>query len=439
MKAALSGVAYGAALALMVQGWGCTAPASPAGRQSGADDGRQANEARHLEAPYVVLVSFDGFRHDYQSRFDTPNFDRLAARGLVAEGLVPVYPSKTFPGHYSIVTGMYPEHHGLTANTIWDRERDRVYRISDRTQVNDGSWYGGEPLWVTAERQGMRAASYFWVGSEADIGGVAPSYRHLYDGSIPSETRVDGAIEWLRLPEDRRPHFLTLYFSMVDDAGHSLGPESPEMRGAVEEADQVLGRLMDGLDQLPHGSRIYLVVVSDHGMMEVRFRDYIDLADFPGARIVDSGAHVSLFVEPDGPTSATDLRDALRAMLPDSEVYLRDEMPAPYNHRDNGRIGDVEVLVGEHRVVLRAPPGGPPTNPPAPSGGNHGYSHLLTDMRGILLAAGPAIRPGTKTGPVEQVDLYPWMAALLGLEPAAGIDGDGSVMRSLSGAPPEVR
>src|SRR5512138_1843541 len=173
---------------------------------------------------YVVLVSFDGFRSDYLDRGLTPVLDSLAGAGVRADSMLPVQPAKTFPNHYTIATGLYPGEHGIVANTFYDAERDAWYSPANRAAVEDGTWYRGEPIWVTAQRQGLRTGTMFWIGSEADVGGVRPNYWKRFDATMPGEARVDTVLSWLRLPATERPRLLTLYFEFTDDAGSRYGP-----------------------------------------------------------------------------------------------------------------------------------------------------------------------------------------------------------------------
>jgi len=223
------------------------------------------NAAAQLSKPYVVLVSLDGFRYDYAKRYGAKRLLELAARGASApNGMIPVFPSLTFPNHYTLVTGLYPEHHGIVANSFYDPARKERYSFSDSKTNGDGSWYGGTPLWALAEQQGMRSASFFWPGSEAEIQGKRPSYYMRYDDKFPDETRVEQILAWLRLPPEKRPHFITLYYSNVDHAGHVFGPDAPETGEAVRHVDGLLGKLADGIATL--GLAVDLIVVSDHGM-----------------------------------------------------------------------------------------------------------------------------------------------------------------------------
>ena len=394
--------------------------------ESGPAAGR--NDPRHLDKPYVVVVSFDGFRHDYMEMFDTPNFDRVAAEGARADGLIPVFPSLTFPAHYSIATGLHPGTHGLVANTFHDREFDRTYSLSDRETVEDGEWYGGEPIWVTAEKQGMVSAAFYFVGSEADVQGIRPSYWKPFDPIIPNEVRVDTVLTWLGLPGEERPHFVSLYFAEADYAGHRFGPgESPELAQAVAQVDRALGRLLDGLDELPHTEQVFLLLVSDHGMSDVRPEGYYaldEIADLTGARLTSAGSVGILFVD-GGEDRIDELQVQLDEGMPEAEVYRASEAPARLRLNGHPRFGDLVIVPEEGYSVGIGPRRGG-------SLGMHGWDPRFPSMHGIFLARGPGIDPGTRLPRIEGVDIYPFMARVLGLEPAAGIEGDPEALAGLA-------
>ena len=237
------------------------------------------NTAAQQSKHYVVLVSLDGFRYDYPQKFGAPHLLALAKRGASAPaGMLPSYPSLTFPNHYTIVTGLYPEHHGIVGNTFYDPTTKKTfsYKTSSSTE---GSFYGGMPLWSLAEQQGMRSACFFWPGSEADIHG-RPSYYVPFQDNYPDEQRVDQVISWLKLPPAERPHFITLYYANTDHAGHIYGPDSEETRAAVHHVDEMVGDLSSKLAQLH--LPVDLIVVADHGMIKVQggwinLEDYADL------------------------------------------------------------------------------------------------------------------------------------------------------------------
>ena len=383
------------------------------------------NAPETLDKPYVVLVSFDGFRHDYQSRYDTPNFDRVATTGAIADALIPVYPSLTFPSHYSIATGLYPEHHGIVGNRFYDPVRSEEYALGNTAAVQDGTWYGGEPIWVTAETQGMVAAALFFVGTEAAVGGVRPTFWTAYNGRMSHRERVDRVLAWLGLPPEERPHLITLYFSAVDGAGHDAGPTSSAVAGAVRQVDDALGWLLDGIGRLPHGDHVSAVLVSDHGMAAVDpdlVTDLREVADLRDIRIVGTGPVANLFVRGDRDRARAvrdDINDGLRA----GRAYLRAEVPEALHYRMDARVGDL-VVVAEPGAMIGLGRSSPPP-------GMHGWDPRHPDMHGIFLATGPEIVPGGRVGPVESVHVYPFLTRLLHLTPNPNIDGDASVLAPL--------
>jgi len=401
----------------------CTPTATEAQAGSGG-----TNDPRWIDAPCVVLVSFDAFRWDYPDRGLTPNLDRLAARGVRADALVPMFPSKTFANHYSIATGLSPGHNGIVANNFYDPAFDATYRLSDRSTVEDGRWYGGEPIWVTAELQGMVTAAMFFVGTEAPVKGIQPTYWNKFDANVTEDTRIRTVLDWLAMPAEKRPHLITLYFERLDNAGHWYGPDSPELNRALIGADSIVGRLMDGIDALPHGDRVNLVVLTDHGMalLDRPPVELEDWADLTGVRVITAGPIGQLYVGGDT-ARARALRDSLDR-APGMYAYLPDETPALWRTGRNPRFGDV-LLVAEEGVQIRRR-GQTGERTPA----THGWPPIQ-DMYGIFFATGPGIRPGTRVPPFENIDVYPFLAALLGLEPSPDIDGSLDSLRPILTSP----
>ena len=417
---------FAAGCSAVRQSAGADGPVPPAEEVApGRADGR--NHARHLAKPYVVLVSFDGFRHDYMEMFETPNFDRMAAEGARAEGLIPVFPSLTFPAHYSIATGLYPGTHGLVTNTFYDRERDGTYSLSDRETVEDGTWYGGEPIWVTAEKQGMVSAAFYFVGSEADVQGIRPSYWKRFDPDVPNEARADTVLAWLSLPPEARPHFVSMYFADADYAGHRQGPRNvPELAEAVEQVDRALGRLLDGLAQLAHGPEVYVALVSDHGMSDVQPEGHYaldEIADLSGVRLTSGGTVGILFVA-GGEERIEELRARLDDGMPQAEVYRASDAPERLRLKGHPRFGDLVIVPEEGYTVGIGPRRGS-------SLGMHGWDPRFPSMHGIFLVKGPGIDPGTRLPRIEGVDIYPFLARVLGLEPAEGVEGDSQALAGL--------
>ena len=385
-----------------------------------ADHGPNAAEQR--AKPYVVLVSMDGFRYDYPKRYGAKHLLEMAASGASApEGMIPSYPSVTFPNHYTIVTGLYPEHHGIVANTFYDPTRKEVYDSRDARTVKDGVWYGGTPLWVLAEQQGMRSACAFWIGSEAEIQGTRPTYYLNYDGALPNGKRVAQVLEWLRLPADVRPHFITLYFADTDGAGHKFGPESPQVAAAVQELDAEIGSLMAGIQELK--LPVDVIVLADHGMVKVEgptvYLDQFGLKPMWFERVVGTNLY---------PRSEADARAAYEAMRSRSDkfqVYRRSQAPAHLHYDSNAREGDpIVVATGPFLLAASADAQGPG----GPLVGAHGYdASRMAEMKAIFFAAGPDIRRGVTVPSFENVNVYPLVAKILGLDIAhlktGAIDG----------------
>ncbi len=383
--------------------------------------------------PYVVLVSYDGFRHDYVEKFGAPNFEKLIEAGTSAEMMIPSFPSKTFPNHYTVVTGMYPGNHGLVGNTFYDLDRDTVYTMRKRELVEDAYYYGGLPLWQLVQRAGMKSASYFWVGSEAPVAGSFPDYYEIYEHERPNEQRVAAVLDWLRLPKAERPRLITLYFSLVDSQGHDTGPNAPETGEAVKEADRLLGLLMDGLGEID--LPVNLIVTSDHGMYEIQRKEetFIFLDDYlpeedPGYRLVNTGTHAHLYF------SDRMQMDKLYPMLKAKEeafsVYRKSETPARWHYRDHRRIGDLLIAAEPgHLLTTRRAMEERPVSRNV--WGVHGYDPYTTpEMGGIFYAMGPDIKQGVKLPPFENVHVYPLVAKILGLEAPEEVDGELQVLEN---------
>ena len=380
--------------------------------------------------PYLVLISLDGFRHDYLDRFHLPNFQRVMRRGVRAASLIPVFPSLTFPNHYSLVTGLYAERHGIVENVFYDPALERTYSFRDPATVTNGAWYRGEPIWVTAETQGMVAPCYFWPGSEAAIAGVRPTFWTKYDGGVPNDSRVNGVLEWLRLPANRRPHVITLYFSELDAASHRNPLDSPAIELAARSLDRSLGLLLDGIDSLPIHDRVYLLLTSDHGMAETSAAQTIGLGS-----IVDPGLFEAAFGGPvanlhvrRGAGGPSTIRDRINARLAHGRAYLREELPEAYHYRADRRAGDIIVVMDESWTLATMPP---LTAIVRERWGNHGWDPAVPSMHAIFVIAGPGLPAGIAIPQVEAVDVYPLMTELLGLRPADAIDGRPGHIRAL--------
>jgi predicted AlkP superfamily pyrophosphatase or phosphodiesterase len=385
--------------------------------------------AQNADDPLLILISFDGFRWDYLRNARAPALQRLIERGVRAEGLIPSYPTKTFPNHYTIVTGLLPEHHGIVANHIRDPSTGRTFGMST-SEARESMWWGGEPLWVTAERTGRRAGTMFWPGSEAAIGGVRPTHWKAYVQSMSGTARVDQVLAWLDLPPARRPAVLTLYFEDADSAGHVHGPDSDAVRRAIGRLDGYVARLVRGLEQRGLLARTNIVVVSDHGMAAtvpgqvIELDDYISLQD---VEVIDINPTLGLFPAT-GKTEAV-YRALVRAH-PHLHVYRRNETPDDWRYRRHNRIPPIAGVVDEGWQLVRGTLFDRAVGAVAPRRGLHGYAPSFPSMRGILIAAGPAFRQGVIVPAMENVHVYNALAMALGVRPAPN-DGDINVARRL--------
>jgi len=383
------------------------------------------NAAEQQQKHYVVMVSLDGFRYDYAKKYGAKHILAIGAKGASApDGMIPSYPSLTFPNHYTLVTGLYPEHHGIVANSFYDPSRKETYSYHDPKTSADGSWYSGVPLWSLAEKQGMRTACFFWPGSEAEIAGERPSYYLHFDNKIDENKRIDQVIAWLSLPAEQRPHFITLYYSDVDHAGHEHGPASPQVSEAVKHVDELIGRLEKQLDALH--LPLDLIVLADHGMERVQ-GESITLDKYVS---LDGVETVGSLLYPQTDADAVRIYKKLRAADAGFLVYRRDKVPAELHYNSNPREGDPVVIAkGPYLIRATAPPStGRAENPPM---GEHGYNpYEMISMRAIFFAEGPDIRAGVTVKPFENVNVYPVLVKILGLD-GPKTDGSPNVLSSI--------
>ncbi len=375
------------------------------------------------DAPYVLLISFDGFRYDYVEKYDAPNFKTFIAKGASTEGLIPSFPSKTGPNHYTLITGLYPGHHGLVDNWFYDPDMKKQYTMSDRNSVRDSSFYKGVPLWQLAQQQGIKTASLFWLGSEASICGQLPTYTLPYKKSMPDMDRVNQVVAWLSLPEKDRPHFITAYFSLVDTEGHDFGPESERTKDVVLKADSLVGVLMKSLDKLK--LPINVVIVSDHGMVALKqeaatyivLEDLLDLTD-TSMVYVNDGTQAHFYTK-----NIEEVYEELKKKENHFKVYKRNQLPTQWCY-DNPRVGDV-LMVADPGHYIRVTKFHPPQTNSHPSVfGTHGFDPaLVPQMNGIFYAQGPAIKSGIKIEAIQNIHVYPFIAKLLGLK-MGDVDGE---------------
>jgi predicted AlkP superfamily pyrophosphatase or phosphodiesterase len=362
---------------------------------------------------YVLLVSLDGFRWDYCKIYNTPNLNRLAQQGVKAERLISSFPTVTFPNHYSIATGLYPDHHGLINNSFPAPDLGLFYRMGDRTAVENPAFYGGEPVWETAEKQGARSASFYWVGSEARH----PSYWKKYDESVTYEARIDTVIKWLGYPPEKRPELVTLYFDEPDATGHKFGPVSPQTERIVERLDSLMGVLRSKLSGLPEAKKINLIIVSDHGMEAISAERYINIKSLVPDRMIASisGGNPVYLINP-----STGKKDSILYLLNKSKglkAWSKSELPSRWHYGTNPRIPEIVVVADSSWSIGTRPDGS------SLRGGAHGYDNANSDMYAIFYAAGPSFRKNYRFKELNNVDIYNLVCKILNITPAKN-DGD---------------
>lgn len=387
---------------ILLAGFGCQSPQKPVAKK-------------------LILISFDGFRYDYLSKTDTPNFDRLAAEGVISGGLIPVFPSKTFPNYYAIATGLYPENSGFVGNTMREPRTGEYFRMSDRKAVENPDWYGGEPIWNTAEKQGRKSGTMFWVGSEAPIQNMRPTHWKTYDGAFPDSARIDTIVHWLSRGDEQEIDFATLYYSFVDTQGHRFGPDSPEVIEAIKKADGLMGYLIEKLQQQKLDKETNIIIVADHGMAAVSRERIIVLDDMINPdelEIIEGSPSLMANVRSGNPD---EVYNVLKTTEKHFKVYKKEDLPQRFHLKNHRRVPDIIMIadVGytiNTRAAFNARPG-------YPSGGAHGYDNQEKEMWGIFIANGPDFKKGYQKKAFESVHIYNLAAHLLGITPA-GNDGN---------------
>ncbi len=368
------------------------------------------------------MLSLDGFRWDYPSRFDTPVLDSFEKAGVFAE-LTPCFPSKTFPNHYSIATGLYPDHHGIVLNDFYAPGLNRSYSIPDRNSVGDGVFYGGEPIWVTAQKQGINNAVLFWVGSEADVQGIRPQRWYNYNQSLPFESRIDSIVSWLELPESQRPHLILWYYHEPDYTGHKDGPYGEKTKETVEQLDKWLGKFFTQMRKLPNFEKLNFIITSDHGMGEIskdKSMFLTQLIDTSDIEIINGGNPVfNLKVKP-GKLEKVYRRLKAEAHL---SVWKHDSLPARLHYGTNPRTLDLTVVADTGWSLYKTPK-------KHFGKGAHGYDNAWKAMHAVFYAAGPAFKKGYRQPVFENVNIYPLIAHILNIKPAK-TDGDLDIVKGM--------
>ena len=368
------------------------------------------NSAAQMKKPYVIMISIDGMRADFTELHQASFLQKVSKEGVRAKYMIPSFPSLTFPNHYAIATGQYPSHNGLVDNTYFDKATGAQYSMSNKKLVSDPKYYGGTPIWVLAEKQQMVSASYFWVGSEAPIEGYLPTYYYNYNEKTNIATRIQAIKDWLSLPEEKRPHLITLYFPEVDHDAHYYGTKDAKLTKAVHFVDSAINAIQENLKSLH--LPINYIVVSDHGMTDVdnintmKLPKQIDTAAF---KVPWGDALLHLYAK-----DPTKIESTLEALKKDTSfnTYTLYETPEywHYGKKDDrfDRLGDIIITaklpkvfnLGTSKTTL----------------GKHGFDNHHPDMRATFIAWGPSFKKGITIEGFENVNVYPLVAHILGLE-----------------------
>ena len=387
----------------------------------------RVNSLEQQQKPYVILISADGFRYDYPEKHRAKNLLDRGSQGVRAEGMIPSYPSLTFPNHYTLVTGLYASHHGVVNNYFYDRKRNASYSMRDRKAILDGSWYGGTPLWVLAEQQHMLTASYYWVASEADIQKTLPTYYYAFNDSVPIDRRIRQVVRWLELPAQKRPHLITFYISNADHEGHNYGPDAPQTAAAVHFIDSSIQRLTSAVAKT--GLPVNYIFVADHGMTSIDVDHPLKMPAFDTAKfVIPRGAElVQLYAK--NKNDISDTYNKIKAQENGFKVYLKGELPdyLHYGERDDilNRLGDI-LLIPTWPLTFTWGS----SNKPNP--GAHGYDpYVVKDMHAVFIAWGPAFKTRVQIPPFENVHVFPIVAKILGLSYNEKIDGDSRVANQI--------
>ncbi|KAK6005085.1 hypothetical protein QM012_007864 [Aureobasidium pullulans] len=387
-------------------------------------------------APTTILISLDGFRADFLHRNITPSLNSFVRAGVSPEYMSPSFPSVTFPNHFTLVTGLYPEAHGVVGNSFWDPELKEDFYYTDPARSMQPKWWNGEPIWVTAEEQDVRAAIHMWPGSEAHIG-IEPTFVDKYQGHELLTNKVDRILGLLDLPgthdkgaspDTPRPQLIAAYVPDVDRDGHLYGPNSTEIRSTISSVDSMLGQLFSGLEQRNLTDIVNIIIVSDHGMATTSTSRLIQLDDIIDMSVIERTDGWPLYgLRPKNASDIEPLYNKLKqeaANMNGFDVYLKDrDMPECYHFSQNDRIAPLwvvpwtgwAIVVKEEFNVEEAKKTGQVYHPR----GVHGYDHEHPLMRAIFVARGPAFphTPGSKVDVFQNIEVYNLVCDSVGIVP----------------------
>lgn len=377
------------------------------------------------DTPYVVMISLDGFRHDYVEKHDAKAIGKIAEQGVRAEKMIPVYPSNTFPNHISLITGLLPVNHGIVNNAFYDKSRplkDSYARYTMGKGYGDSTWLSGMPFWNVVEFNGLKAATYFWPESDARINGSLPSYHYHYSKYADYQNRIDQIIEWLSLPEPSRPHFIAGYFSLTDSIGHQFGPNAEQTYQAVQRMDGLIGQLYRRLQGLP--LPVNFVLVSDHGMAEINNKIDVSEMAIPDDFVVEvRGAQVLIYAK----------ENTTQQQIEQLSRQLQEHADGRYTVMSESRREQVSMPVTDRTgdIMLELlPPAYFVGNKAHGGNGAHGFEPSLDDMGATFIAAGPGFKKGLTLPPMKNLEVFPGLAKLMKLEFVPKTDSDSKIFET---------
>jgi alkaline phosphatase D len=389
----------------------------------------EPNSREAQKAPYVLLISIDGYRWDYTKKYRPKFLSKFKKMGSSVKSLRPAYPTKTFPNHLSIVTGRYPMNHGIVANSFYAPDLKKEYSLRNREAVENGDFYLSLPIWGLAERQGMRTATYFWPGSEAEILGERPSYFLKYNHGTPHNERIETVEKWFNLKDPKRPHLVTLYFHDVDSAGHNYGPDSKEVKEAIEKVDKSIEDVVTRVRKT--GLPVNIIIVSDHGMASLKDKNYESILKTQQAKdqisnfiVKGKGPVIQLYNKEESAISLKSYTKLLNKKAKNYKCYLGNKTPKKYNFRNHPRVGDIVCMAKKYWSIG--------TKDISIPEGNHGWSQFDgKDMHAIFYAQGPSFKSSKEIGTRDNIHIYPLLAKVLGLKLDVKIDGKLKAMKGL--------
>ncbi|GAA4876560.1 ectonucleotide pyrophosphatase/phosphodiesterase [Ferrimonas pelagia] len=377
--------------------------------------------------PHLLLISVDGYRYDYNAIHQPPFLSQFEQQAAVIEKMAPSFPTKTFPNHLTLVTGLLPENHGIVSNGFHNPALGEDYFLSRAEAVTNGDFYSGIPLWSLAAEQGMKSGTYFWPGSEAKIAGHRPTYYTAYNHVEDFQIRIDQIVEWFELPQGERPQFATLYFHEVDSMGHYHGATSEQARDALHKVDAAVAQLVERLNALADTQNMDLniIITSDHGMKDLAKLDrvFMDevMAQEPGLserlRLIGTGPVTQIYAQ--GEDKAADLARMIELFqdIPNIEIYKREDIPMRLLFKGHVAIGDAIILTNESYLDN--------AERPTTLMGNHGFeTAAVPEMNTLLMGVGPAFESGARIESADNIHVYSLMAEILGLSIDHKIDGE---------------